>query len=532
MERGISLSLCMIVKDEEEWIARCLRSVQGIADEIIVVDTGSSDRTAEIAESMKAVVYCHRWERDFAKARNVSIGKARGEWILFLDADEELHAEDRDTIRSLLSDPTAAGFFLLIENRLDDRIERSLNLRLFRNHPQHYFIGSLHEQVAPSIYELNPQAEVKQTAVRVVHYGYSSEQMRRKRKEERNLELALAEVSRRPDSGFAHFCAAQSYMGSGTPLVTHLEQAVNHLQTAKAKAHPDAMWSRRVYKLLAIAQEGLGRKEAAYATLLEGMVRYPDYQDLYYLQGKMFEKDGKLHRAAGSYRQCLDIGKERHVVGLDQELDRGAVHFALGQLYEAQGSVRPAIEQYEHAAAAGPGRKEPLLRMGELLAKRESPERIRERFERLVPEELPDRSAFMQDVFVRLGHKDSALVYLERLLDTAPDREDALFAAGTIWMERGGYEEAADRLRRIPKESPFYREAMLMLAACCWFSGSPDQGARVLATNGDLSWYRALSDLFLREAAYLLEEGIKAHPQSQQLPEILGKLREVMDHGT
>ena len=89
-----TISLCMIVKDEEEFLPGCLESVKEAVDEIIIVDTGSTDRTVEIAKSYGAKVYFHPWENDFSKARNYSISYATGDWIMYLDADEELFKED------------------------------------------------------------------------------------------------------------------------------------------------------------------------------------------------------------------------------------------------------------------------------------------------------------------------------------------------------------------------------------------------------------------------------------------------------
>ena len=89
-----TLSLCMIVKNEEANLGRCLESVKGVADEIIIVDTGSTDRTVEIARQHGAKIVSHQWDDDFAVARNVSLRAATSDWILVLDADEALDEED------------------------------------------------------------------------------------------------------------------------------------------------------------------------------------------------------------------------------------------------------------------------------------------------------------------------------------------------------------------------------------------------------------------------------------------------------
>ncbi|RPI67925.1 MAG: glycosyltransferase family 2 protein, partial [Geobacteraceae bacterium] len=96
---GGSVSLCMIVKNEQSHLARCLRSVKPLVDEMIVVDTGSSDRTQDIAKIFGAKVFEFPWNNDFSKARNFSLSKAAGNWILVLDADETISVKDDEEFR-------------------------------------------------------------------------------------------------------------------------------------------------------------------------------------------------------------------------------------------------------------------------------------------------------------------------------------------------------------------------------------------------------------------------------------------------
>src|SRR5680860_285424 len=106
------ISLCMIMRDEEEHLARCLASVQGVVDEIVIVDTGSVDRSIEIAESFGARVLHEEWHGDFATPRNTGIDAATGDWILVLDADEELI--DGAALKELLHDEDIEGYLSLI----------------------------------------------------------------------------------------------------------------------------------------------------------------------------------------------------------------------------------------------------------------------------------------------------------------------------------------------------------------------------------------------------------------------------------
>src|SRR4051794_37404468 len=171
---GLTISLCMIVKDEEEMLPRSLEAIQGAVDEIIVVDTGSTDRTVEIAESFGAKVIHHEWTGDFSAARNVSFDAATSDWVMYLDADEVLVREDAGMLRELTGRVWREAFFLQETNFTGDMedgmaVQHSA-LRVFRNRPEYRFSGRIHEQIARY---LPPVAErLETTHIRVEHYGY------------------------------------------------------------------------------------------------------------------------------------------------------------------------------------------------------------------------------------------------------------------------------------------------------------------------------------------------------------------------
>ena len=106
------ISLCMIVKNEEAYLEECLTSVKDLVSEIIIVDTGSTDKTKEIAKKFGAKIIDFTWIDDFAAARNASIKQATGDWILVLDADEVIAKKDFETIKTLIADKETMGYFL------------------------------------------------------------------------------------------------------------------------------------------------------------------------------------------------------------------------------------------------------------------------------------------------------------------------------------------------------------------------------------------------------------------------------------
>src|SRR6266545_4913896 len=114
----MSLSVCLVTRNEEGSIGRALRSVAGVANEVIVVDTGSTDRTAEEAAALGAKVSQFPWGDDFAEARNYALDQARGDWVLWLNPDEELLSEGREHMREALARPDALAYDFRVLDRL------------------------------------------------------------------------------------------------------------------------------------------------------------------------------------------------------------------------------------------------------------------------------------------------------------------------------------------------------------------------------------------------------------------------------
>ncbi len=132
--RNDTISLCMIVKNEEKYLERCLKSVEGVVDEIIIVDTGSTDQTTKISEKFGAKILEYQWNDDFSSARNYSLKNAKCDWILVLDADEELDSQSKDKLREAINYDTGIVNFLYIIEELNALKLQYPQARLFRNH--------------------------------------------------------------------------------------------------------------------------------------------------------------------------------------------------------------------------------------------------------------------------------------------------------------------------------------------------------------------------------------------------------------
>ena len=200
------LSVCMIVKNEERFLGQCLASVKDIADELIVIDTGSTDRTIEIAREHGAQVGHFEWCNDFAAARNASIAPATGDWILFLDADEELSPTEKAELPRLLSQTQVSLYRLPLINSHQGEKSQSYVPRLFRNPPGLMFYGCVHEGVLSFIEKIcNPwQLSIDFCNLKILHHGYEPAVMIERNKIQRNHDLLRKAILENPNEFYFH----------------------------------------------------------------------------------------------------------------------------------------------------------------------------------------------------------------------------------------------------------------------------------------------------------------------------------------
>lgn len=212
---GSKLSACLIVKNEASNLDRCLSSLKGICDEIVVVDTGSTDNTVEIAKKYGAIIGNFEWINDFAAARNHSLDLATGNWALWIDADEELTADSHSIIHEAIIRPQFGGYYIPIINLMDAKNEANqyvhMPVRLFRNIPEIRFEGRIHEQVLQAFDRHGFIAATLQKA-KLLHYGYQHEAMVEKNKVERTISMLKREVEEFPEDPFHWFNLANVYL--------------------------------------------------------------------------------------------------------------------------------------------------------------------------------------------------------------------------------------------------------------------------------------------------------------------------------
>ncbi len=213
----------MIVRNEQTYLGRCLGLVANAVDEIVVVDTGSTDRTREIAARFGARVISCAWESDFSKARNRGLEVAGGRWILVLDADEQLLEADRGALLQLVAEqtpetgPPRTAFNFRQRNSSDGGRTGMIvpSIRLFPNLPEVRYEWPIHEQVATSLARAG--IPIRESSISILHDGYS-DPGRNSEKQRRNREILRAQVGSRSEvHPLTHFLLAGAELDLENP---------------------------------------------------------------------------------------------------------------------------------------------------------------------------------------------------------------------------------------------------------------------------------------------------------------------------
>ena len=209
-----SVSASLIVKNEECFLLACLRSLRGQVDEVVIADTGSTDRSIGIAEEEGARVLRTEWTGDFASARNFCLDNCRGDWILYIDADECLRMPPGVTLGSEIDRPGWAA--AMVKFRPKTGFTRYWEHRLFRRHPDIRFSGRIHESQVGAVksFAAKHGLAIGRADVTIDHFGYDGDQSR---KHPRNLPLLLDSIATNPGRAYLWHHLAETYAALGSP---------------------------------------------------------------------------------------------------------------------------------------------------------------------------------------------------------------------------------------------------------------------------------------------------------------------------
>lgn len=476
MAESDRISVCVIARDEEENLKRCLSSVSGAVAEIVLVDTGSRDATVSIARSFGARVFHHPWTDDFAAARNRALDEATGNWVLVLDADDELSPEARAALPDLVrsTDPAINGYGFTIASWIGRRPGRQVatvvHPRLWRNRPEYRYSGRIHEWVSIGL--------VIHTGLRIYHYGYLTDFERFRRKAARNMAILNEELRKNPENGYY-----LAQLGTEYARIGQLPRAAGLYRRAWPLEKMHLVADTYAHCLLR-----LRRFQKARAVLEEALSLWPDYTDLYYHYGCALIGLGDYTGGRAAIRRCLEMGAPPP--------DYPAMEGYTGFMGWVQlGHVEVALHNWEAAARASwqalSERSDSGVAFSLLVRS------LVALFGPSIALEVLLEQTSMQPSSVRfcarLFAEWACWPQAKALLDRHPDlpladtllRADCLMALGQIEAA----EAELDRMLAGETEpaSPVHKQARKLRALLTWVRGDPAAAAAVIPTGkGDL----------------------------------------------
>jgi glycosyltransferase involved in cell wall biosynthesis len=460
---GKRISLAMIVKDEEEMLPRCLEAIHDVVDEMIIVDTGSTDRTVEIAESYGATVLHHEWTGDFSEARNISLDAATGDWFLYLDADEVLVREDAERLRELAGHVWREAFFLTETNftgDVDDGTAVNHNtLRLFRNRPEYRFEGRIHEQLAHCLPSGMPE-RIEQPSVRIEHYGYLGAVRDAKEKSRRNIELLERQQAEGEMSPFLCFNLGSEYAAAGDA-----EGALKQFQASwDMLSHDSEMSSygfvpsltNRLVKALRTNE----RYDEAVARAKEGLEIFPGFTDLLLEQAHCAREQGDLDGAAEIVKRCIEMGdapaQYSPMVGCGSYLALGVladIRREQGDFDECERLLAECLKDHAtYLGAVHPFATVMLLRGLE-------PEAMVATVEATVGTLTPSAHFMVGSALYEHKHAEAAELQFRALLTKQPSSDPARVALSETLLSQSRWAEAAEAAAGVEDSSAFAQTA-------------------------------------------------------------------------
>ncbi|HTU85007.1 MAG TPA: glycosyltransferase [Solirubrobacteraceae bacterium] len=455
---GLTLSLCMIVRDEEDMLPRCLAAAAPAVNEIVIVDTGSTDRTIEIAHEFGAKVIEREWTGSFSEPRNVSFEAATGDWIIYLDADEVLVAEDVQRLKALTGRVWREAFYLVETSYTGELGEggavTNSALRVFRNRPHYRFEGRLHEQIAQHL-PTYAAGRIEQSVVRVEHYGYLGAVRDAKEKSRRNVELLRAQQADSPPSAFLHFNLGTEYsvIGDHASALSEYELAWSMIESRGEESHD---YVPTLVHGIVDALRFCGRPEEAIARAQDGLKRFPGFTDLVFTQALASISLGREEEAIGLWQRCIEMGDAPSRYGAAVGGGSYLPRIALAELYMRRGGLESARELLEWCVAkhpSFPGVVAPYATV--LLQSGVDGDAVAAEIEARITDLSPGARFMLASVLYARGAMAAAERQFRAVRSARPQSSQVRARLAEALLNQARYGEAAEEAAGVPEDDAF-----------------------------------------------------------------------------
>jgi glycosyltransferase involved in cell wall biosynthesis len=358
------VSLTMIVRNEEKNLPHCLKSAKGLFDEIVIVDTGSTDRTKEIAAKFKAKIVDFPWIDDFAAARNVSLAHATGDYAFWLDADDVIDPPERKKLKAIIdrlrTDRPAAYVVRCACDKSDEKIGQTVvdHVRLFPLRENIRWTYRIHEQIVLAVRKAG--FPIRWTDLTVRHTGYTDPAVV-DRKHERDMKILLAELADKPDDPFVLFNLGSYALERGS-----WQEGLDYSIRSLSRSAPGDSITRKLFVMIAKAHQMLGDTSKGLKVCGEGLSFFPDDAELWFRKAILHLDGQEYAQAENAFRRILDLKRPEQFCSLDHGIYGHLTRRNLAKLAAARRDDAEARRQWEAVLAECPGDAEAGQQLAEL----------------------------------------------------------------------------------------------------------------------------------------------------------------------
>lgn len=518
ISRTATISACLMVKNEEDLLPGCLDSIRDWVDEIIVVDTGSIDRTIEIAESYGAKIYHQPWEGNFSKHRNYTIELATCDWVFIIDADERFAGKDVSGLLQAINSGEHEVISVNVFNlygRSQHKLTAVNSIRFFRRELNLRYEGIVHNSLfVPS------GIRISRAPFAMEHLGYDLEPEKMEAKFERSHALLLKQIEEDPNFAYAWFNLAQLYRGRfkddlekfGPKVIECAQKVIELIDPEDSQrghfyimAHDQIGWTKFL----------LGEYDQAEQWARKALELKPNYLDPMILLGHVHSRRNEPEQAIAAYQRYLEA---RDKYNADLEIDamilyhpenQVTAYFGMGCMAELIDRIEDAKKYYRLTLDYDEHHLDAQLHLGRIHLREGNPHKAETLFRGALegPYQSTRAALGLGTIATMQGRTDEAARWYERALELDPEAHDVLAEAGKFFLSAGQTDQGYDLLQKAAACDEAAPETVRHLASLCFTRGDFDRAIelylRIVADNeNDTQAHNDLGNCYFRREQY------------------------------
>jgi tetratricopeptide (TPR) repeat protein len=451
------LSLCMVTKNDENYLLSSLQNIAGIVDEMIIVDIGSSDRTVEIAKQAGVNVYEMKWNNSYSEAKNLCLNKAEGRWVLFLQANETIDAQQQKEIPSLIRNPNVEGYLLYVEPPSEQNFLISSpvqSLRLFRKREDYRFQYRAFARIPEGVL-----TNVKDAGIRI------SQQKSLGPSGENDSLSQLLQEDLKENSNVSYL-----FYLYGIELLNkqRYEESKDCFQKALHHISSDYLFAPHLYKCLSWVYLFQSKQEDALIVLKEGISLFPFYTDLAVLRAEIWKQKYNYIEAIHDLEQCIKISEQHLLIVPMPEIHISIILEMLGEIHEQLFNFEQSLDYYLKAFTLNENNQELLSKIGELANLLGDIDIIENLLKEAIELKNGEQLLILMESLFQAREYSKVLESINFIETMTGNKDQSLVIKYICQMMLGNAKKAKHDIEDVNKNSPFYHYVLLQRIEMDW----------------------------------------------------------------